>query len=89
VGGRVRECAGGKGGEMTQTLYAHMNKIKIKKKERLLSFSAALDNCWHRAPPALLLSQTTAVIEDANWQPVAGFDLSTFFCLAHTVFLVS
>jgi hypothetical protein len=23
---------GGKGGEMTQTLYAHMNKIKIKKK---------------------------------------------------------
>jgi hypothetical protein len=22
----------GKGGEMTQTLYAHMNKIKIKKK---------------------------------------------------------
>jgi hypothetical protein len=27
----VRE---GKGGEMTQTLYAHMNKIKIKKKKR-------------------------------------------------------
>jgi hypothetical protein len=25
---------GGKGGEMTQTLYAHMNKIKIKKKKR-------------------------------------------------------
>jgi hypothetical protein len=23
---------GGKGGEMTQTLYAHMNKIKILKK---------------------------------------------------------
>jgi hypothetical protein len=23
---------GGKGGEMTQTMYAHMNKIKIKKK---------------------------------------------------------
>jgi hypothetical protein len=23
---------GGNGGEMTQTLYAHMNKIKIKKK---------------------------------------------------------
>jgi hypothetical protein len=28
---------GGKGGEMTQTLYAHMNKIKIKKKEEDLS----------------------------------------------------
>jgi hypothetical protein len=25
---------GGKGGEMTQTLYAHMNKIKIKIKQR-------------------------------------------------------
>jgi hypothetical protein len=25
---------GGRGEEMTQTLYAHMNKIKIKKKER-------------------------------------------------------
>jgi hypothetical protein len=25
---------GGEGGEMTQTMYAHMNKIKIKKKER-------------------------------------------------------
>jgi hypothetical protein len=25
--------AGGTGGEMTQTLYAHMNKIKFKKKE--------------------------------------------------------
>jgi hypothetical protein len=23
-----------KGGEMTQTLYAHMNKIKIKRKEK-------------------------------------------------------
>jgi hypothetical protein len=31
VGGK-RE-GGGKGEEMTQTLYAHMNKIKIKKKE--------------------------------------------------------
>jgi hypothetical protein len=27
---------GGKGEEMTQTLYAHMNKIKIKKKKRRL-----------------------------------------------------
>jgi hypothetical protein len=26
------EGGGEKGGEMTQTLYAHMNKIKIKKK---------------------------------------------------------
>jgi hypothetical protein len=26
----VRERAGGRGGEMTQALYAHMNKIKIK-----------------------------------------------------------
>jgi hypothetical protein len=25
---------GGRGGEMTQTLYAHMNKIKIKKEKR-------------------------------------------------------
>jgi hypothetical protein len=25
---------GGKGGEVTQTLYAHMNKIKIKKKTK-------------------------------------------------------
>jgi hypothetical protein len=25
-------CGGEQGGEMTQTLYAHMNKIKIKKK---------------------------------------------------------
>jgi hypothetical protein len=25
---------GEKGGEMTQTLYAHMNKIKIKKKKK-------------------------------------------------------
>jgi hypothetical protein len=31
VGGRER--AGGSGGEMTQTLYAHMNKI-LKKEER-------------------------------------------------------
>jgi hypothetical protein len=30
VEGGVREGQG-KGGEMTQTLYAHMNKIKIKK----------------------------------------------------------
>jgi hypothetical protein len=29
----VREGVG-EGGEMTQTLYAHMNKIKIKKKKR-------------------------------------------------------
>jgi hypothetical protein len=29
----------GKGGEMTQTLYAHMNKIKIKKKEISISRS--------------------------------------------------
>jgi hypothetical protein len=28
----VREGVG-EGGEMTQTLYAHMNKIKIKKKK--------------------------------------------------------
>jgi hypothetical protein len=33
VGGKGR--GGGKGGEMTQTLYAHMNKIKIKKKINL------------------------------------------------------
>jgi hypothetical protein len=26
----------GKGGEMTQTLYAHMNKIKIKNKKKIL-----------------------------------------------------
>jgi hypothetical protein len=31
-GGGIREEVG-KGGEMTQTLYAHMNKIKIKKKK--------------------------------------------------------
>jgi hypothetical protein len=30
VWGEVRR-GWGKGGEMTQTLYAHMNKIKIKK----------------------------------------------------------
>jgi hypothetical protein len=30
---------GGKGGDMTQTLYAHMNKIKIKKKKRSDNFS--------------------------------------------------
>jgi hypothetical protein len=30
VGGCKGGCRG-KGGEMTQTLYAHMNKIKIKK----------------------------------------------------------
>jgi hypothetical protein len=29
------EGVGGKGREMTQTLYAHMHKIKIKKKYRL------------------------------------------------------
>jgi hypothetical protein len=34
MGGRGRRWRGwGKGGEMTQILYAHMNKIKIKKKE--------------------------------------------------------
>jgi murein DD-endopeptidase MepM/ murein hydrolase activator NlpD len=33
VGGKRR--GGEKGGEMTQTLYAHMNKIKIKKKQKL------------------------------------------------------
>jgi hypothetical protein len=27
----------GQGGEMTQALYAHMNKKKIKKKERVVS----------------------------------------------------
>jgi hypothetical protein len=32
VGGRGKGGGGGKGGEMTQILYAHMNKIKIKKK---------------------------------------------------------
>jgi hypothetical protein len=31
VGGRGTDW--GKGGEMTQTLYAHMNKIKIKTKK--------------------------------------------------------
>jgi hypothetical protein len=31
----VKEVGGGeKGGEMTQTLYAHMNKIKIKKNNK-------------------------------------------------------
>jgi hypothetical protein len=29
---------GGKGGEMTQALYAHMNKIKIKKKRDQLEY---------------------------------------------------
>jgi hypothetical protein len=29
---RSKGGEGGKGGEMTQTLYAHMSKIKIKKK---------------------------------------------------------
>jgi hypothetical protein len=29
----IREGAGGRRGEMTQSLYAHMNKIKIKKKK--------------------------------------------------------
>jgi hypothetical protein len=33
AGGGVRK-EWGKGGEMTQTLYAHMNKIKIKKKDQ-------------------------------------------------------
>jgi hypothetical protein len=32
--GVVREGAGGRGGEMTQTTYAHMNKMKIKKKNK-------------------------------------------------------
>jgi hypothetical protein len=38
--GKEREGVGGKGGhgwqggEMTQALYAHMNKIKIKKKKK-------------------------------------------------------
>jgi hypothetical protein len=32
-GGRWIKEGVGEGGEMTQTLYAHMNKIKIKKKE--------------------------------------------------------
>jgi hypothetical protein len=31
VGGGLKEGGGGKGGEMTKTLYAHMNKIKFKK----------------------------------------------------------
>jgi hypothetical protein len=30
--GRDKRGGRGKGGEMTETLYAHMNKIKIKKK---------------------------------------------------------
>jgi hypothetical protein len=34
ISGEVREGAMGKEGEMTQTLYAHMNKIKIKKNKR-------------------------------------------------------
>jgi hypothetical protein len=32
VGGESKGGGEGKVGEMTQTLYAHMNKIKIKKK---------------------------------------------------------
>jgi hypothetical protein len=31
-----KEEGRGKGGEMTQTIYAHMNKIKIKKKKYLM-----------------------------------------------------
>jgi hypothetical protein len=31
--GAVREGVWGEGGEMTQTMYAQMNKIKIKKKQ--------------------------------------------------------
>jgi hypothetical protein len=34
VGGG-KEGVGGRGGEMIQTLYAHMNKIKIRIKENL------------------------------------------------------
>jgi hypothetical protein len=29
----------GKGGEMTQTMYAHVNKIKIKKKYQTSSYT--------------------------------------------------
>jgi hypothetical protein len=32
-GGDIREGAGGKAGEMTQTLYARMNKNKNRKKD--------------------------------------------------------
>jgi hypothetical protein len=45
---------GGKGGEMTQTLYAHMNKIKIKKKDQanaqrgsLLAIYVTLEILFH------------------------------------------
>jgi hypothetical protein len=31
--GGERDCSRGKGGEMTQTLYAHMNKRNFKKEE--------------------------------------------------------
>jgi hypothetical protein len=33
VGVKEEKVGGGEGGEMTQTLYAHMNKIKITKKK--------------------------------------------------------
>jgi hypothetical protein len=33
VGSGSKGGSGGKGGEMTQTLYAHMNKIKLKKRK--------------------------------------------------------
>jgi hypothetical protein len=35
--GGCKEGGGGKGGEMTQTLYVHMNKIKIKNKTKMSS----------------------------------------------------
>jgi hypothetical protein len=44
---------GGKGGEMTQTLYAYMNKIKIKKKSAQSYFQAVYSKVYHEysVPP--------------------------------------
>jgi hypothetical protein len=40
VGGKGGD--GGKEGEMTQSLYAHMNKVKILKKEEFI----IQNHCW-------------------------------------------
>jgi hypothetical protein len=40
-----KERGGGKGGEMTQTLYAHMNKRYLKSKQFKIIFLMMLSRC--------------------------------------------
>jgi hypothetical protein len=56
----VREGVGAGGGEMTQALYAHMNKIKLKKRIHLQNNQSKMDwRCGSRSRVPVLQAQST------------------------------